>query len=123
MDDFIVLCESYGDDRFDFRAFGDRRQLKLEMQYAHSADTTSGRPRPRPPSHGPSLRCGRQRCDVLLDWPIERWTEFFDARHAARHGKNGQLAFLRYAHRSVEDCTSGPAGKPNSQEMFGNCGG
>lgn len=34
LDEFIVLCESYGDDRFDFRALGDRRQLKLELQYA-----------------------------------------------------------------------------------------
>lgn len=32
--EFIVLCESYGDDRFDFRPFGERWQLKLEMQYA-----------------------------------------------------------------------------------------
>lgn len=32
IDEFIVLCESYGDDRFDFRSLGDRRQLKL--QYA-----------------------------------------------------------------------------------------
>ena len=32
--EFAVLCESYGDDRFDFRPLGDRRQLKLELQYA-----------------------------------------------------------------------------------------
>ena len=34
IDEFTVLCESYGDDRFDFRAFGEHRQLKLELQYA-----------------------------------------------------------------------------------------
>jgi hypothetical protein len=37
----------------------------------------------------------------LLDWPIERWTEFFDARHAAKDGQNGQLAFLRYAPKDL----------------------
>jgi hypothetical protein len=37
----------------------------------------------------------------LLDWPIERWTEFFDARHAAKDGQNGQLAFRRYAPKDL----------------------
>jgi integrase len=45
----------------------------------------------------------------LLDWPIERWIEYFDVHHAARHGQNGQVAFLRYACRCLEDllCGSG----------------
>ena len=45
----------------------------------------------------------------LLDWPMTRWIEFFDANHAARHGQNGQSAFLRYAYRCLEDlhCGSG----------------
>jgi hypothetical protein len=29
IEEFVVLCESYGDDRF--RSFGERRQLKLEL--------------------------------------------------------------------------------------------
>ncbi|WP_228566915.1 hypothetical protein [Nocardia sp. SYP-A9097] len=85
--DFIVLCESYGDDRFDFRAFGDRRQIKLEMQYAlqcrhdeRQIKTPSGVARPVMGLVAAS--------DVvsILDWSIERWTEFFDARHKAMHG-------------------------------------
>lgn len=102
--DFIVLCESYGDDRFDFRGFGDRRQIKLEMQYAlqcrhdeRQIKTPSAVARP--------VIALVAASDVvsLLDWPLERWSEFFDARHKAQHGQNGQLAFLRYAHRCAED--------------------
>jgi integrase len=45
----------------------------------------------------------------LLDWPMPRWVEYFDTNHAASHGQNGQLAFLRYAYRRLEDlhCGSG----------------
>jgi hypothetical protein len=40
---------------------------------------------------------------------MQRWVEYFDVNHAAMHGQNGQLAFLRYAYRCVEDlhCGSG----------------
>ena len=47
--EFIVICESKGDDRFDFRPLAGRRQLKLELQYAlqcrhdeRHVNTTSG---------------------------------------------------------------------------------
>ncbi|MGH3781118.1 MAG: tyrosine-type recombinase/integrase [Pseudonocardiaceae bacterium] len=110
LDEFTVLCESYGDDRFDFRPFGDRRQLKLELQYAlqcrhdeRQVKTHSGIARPV------IALAATSPVISLLDWPIEQWAEYFDAHHAARHGQNGQLAFLRYAYRCLEDlhCGSG----------------
>jgi integrase len=110
IDEFTVLCESYGDDRFDFRPFGQRRQLKLELQYAlqcrhdeRQIKTHSGIARPV------IALAAASGVASLLDWPMQRWVEYFDANHAARHGQNGQLAFLRYAYRCVEDlhCGSG----------------
>jgi integrase len=110
IDEFMVLCKSYGDDRFDFRPFGERRQLKLELQYAlqcrhdeRQVKTHSGIARPV------IALAAASGVTSLLDWPIERWVEYFDANHAARHGQNGQLAFLRYAYRCLEDlhCGSG----------------
>jgi integrase len=108
--EFTVLCESYGDDRFDFRPFGQRRQLKLELQYAlqcrhdeRQVKTHSGIARPV------TALAAASGVASLLDWPIQRWVEYFDANHSARHGQNGQLAFLRYAYRCLEDlhCGSG----------------
>jgi integrase len=108
IDEFIVLCESYGDDRFDFRPFGDRRQLKLELQYAlqcrhdeRQGKTPAGVARPV------IALAAASPVASLLDWPMPRWIEFFDANHAARHAQNGQLAFLRYAYRCLEDLLSG----------------
>ncbi len=110
IDEFTVLCESYGDDRFDFRPFGQRRQLKLELQYAlqcrhdeRQIKTHSGIARPV------IALAAASGVASLLDWPMQRWVEYFDAHHAARHGQNGQLAFLRYAYRCLEDlhCGSG----------------
>jgi hypothetical protein len=110
IDEFTVLCESYGDDRFDFRAFGQRRQLKQELQYAlqcrhdeRQIKTPSNVARPV------IALVALSPVASLLDWPMQRWVEYFDANHAAKHGQNGQLAFLRYAYRCVEDlhCGSG----------------
>lgn len=108
IDEFIVLCESYGDDRFDFRSCGDRRQLKLEMQYAlqcrhdeRQIKTPAGVARPV------IALAAASGVASLLDWPMARWIEFFDANHAAQHGQNGQLAFLRYAYRCLEDLHCG----------------
>jgi integrase len=110
LDEFIALCESYGDDRYDFRPFGERRQLKLELQYAlqcrhdeRQVKTHAGIARPV------IALAAASGVASLLDWTLPRWAEFFDARHAAKHGQNGQLAFLRYANRCVEDlrCGSG----------------
>jgi integrase len=110
IDEFTVLCESYGDDRFDFRAFGERRQLKLELQYAlqcrhdeRQVKTHSGIARPV------IALAAASGVVSLLDWSMLRWVEYFDANHAAKHGQNGQLAFLRYAYRCLEDllCGSG----------------
>ncbi len=108
IDEFIVLCESYGDDRFDFRPFGDRRQLKLELQYALQCrhDERQGKT-PATVARPVIALAAASPVASLLDWPMPRWIEFFDANHAARHAQNGQLAFLRYAYRCLEDLLSG----------------
>ena len=52
---FIVICESKGDDRFDFRPLGGRRQIKLELQYALQSATMSVTSTPQAgPSAAPS---------------------------------------------------------------------
>ena len=110
IDEFVVLCESYGDDRFDFRPLGERRQLKLELQYALQCRHDERQVKTRAAIARPVIAiAATSTVTSLLDWPIERWVEFFDANHAARHGKNGQVAFLRYAYRCLEDllCGSG----------------
>ncbi len=108
--EFVVLCESYGDDRFDFRLLGDRRQLKLELQYALQCRNDERQVKtPAAVSRPVIALAAASPVTSLLDWPPDRWARFFDASHAARHGKNGQLAFLRYACRCLEDlhCGSG----------------
>jgi integrase len=110
IDEFIVLCESYGDDRFDFRPFGDRRQLKLEMQYALQCRHDERQVKtPAGIARAVIAIVAASGVASLLDWPTTRWIEFFDANHAARHRQNGQTAFLRYAYRCLEDlhCGSG----------------
>jgi integrase len=110
IDEFVVLCESYGDDRFDFRPLGDRRQLKLELQYALQCRHDERQVKTPAAVARPVIAlAAASPVASLLDWPSQRWTEFFDDRQAARHGQNGQLAFLRYACRCLEDllCGSG----------------
>ena len=106
--EFIVICESKGDDRFDFRPLAGRRQLKLELQYAlqcrhdeRHANTTSGTVRRT------ITLAAASDVTSLLDWPAARWAAFFDENLNARHDQNGQLAFLRYAHAHVEDLQVG----------------
>ena len=108
IDEFIVICESKGDDRFDFRPLAGRRQLKLELQYAlqcrhdeRHVNTTSGTVRRT------ITLAAASSVTSLLDWPTRRWAAFFDEHLNARHDQNGQLAFLRYAHAHVEDLQVG----------------
>jgi integrase len=108
INEFVVLCESYGDDRFDFRPLGDRRQLKLELQYALQCRHDERQVKTPAAVARPVITLAASSpVASLLDWPLERWGEFFDASHAARHGQNGQLAFLRYAYGCLEDLRCG----------------
>ena len=104
IEEFIVLCESYGDDRFDFRALAGRRQLTLELQYALQCRHDDRQIKTRAASARPVIAlAAASPVASLLEWPMPRWIEFFDAHHAARHEQNGQLAFLRYAFERVMD--------------------
>lgn len=122
IDEFTVLCESYGNDRFDFRALGDRRQLKLELQYALQCRHDERQVKTPAAVARPGIALAAASPVVsLLDWPIERWVEFFDANHSAKHGQNGQVAFLRYAYRCLEDCSAAADGRPSSPATSGSC--
>ena len=104
LEEFVVLCESYGDDRFDFRALRGRRQLTLELQYALQCRHDERQIKTRAVSARPVIALATASpVASLLEWPMPRWVEFFDANHAARHEQNGQLAFLRYAYEQVQD--------------------
>jgi integrase len=110
VDEFMTLCESYGDDRFDFRPLGDRRQLRLEFQYALQCRHDERQVKTPAAIARPVIAlAAASPVASLLDWTDGQWAAFFDANHAARHGKNGQLAFLRYARQRLEDllCGSG----------------
>ena len=108
IEEFTILCESYGDDRFDFRPFGDRRQLKLELQYALQRRHDERQVKTPAAVARPVIALAvASPTTSLFDWPIERWVEFFDANHSAKHGQNGQVAFLRYAYHSLEDLLCG----------------
>jgi integrase len=110
IDEFTVLCESYGDDRFDFRPLGERRQLKLELQYALQCRHDERQVKTPAAVARPAIAlAAASPVASLLDWPMPRWVEFFDTNHSARHGQNGQVAFLRYAYQCLEDllCGSG----------------
>ena len=124
IDEFIVICESKGDDRFDFRPLAGRRQLKLELQYAlqcrhdeRHVNTTSGTVRRT------ITLAAASSVTSLLDWPTRRWAAFFDENLNARHDQNGQLAFLRYAHAHIEDLQVGTGWEAEFPRDCGSCGG
>ena len=124
IEEFIVLCESYGDDRFDFRALAGRRQLKLELQYALQCRHDDRQIKTRAASARPVIAlAAASPVASLLEWPMPRWIEFFDAHHAARHEQNGQLAFLRYAFERVEDLHLGRGGRRSSDATSGSFDG
>ena len=120
-----MICQSKGDDRFDFRPAGGRRQLKLELQYALQCRHDE--------RHVNTASCGTVRRTItlaaassvtsLLDWPAQRWAAFFDKNLNARHDQNGQLAFLRYAHAHVEHLHVKPAGRYSFPAMSRSRGG
>ncbi|QIZ39981.1 phage integrase family protein [Saccharopolyspora sp. ASAGF58] len=108
IDEFVAACESRGDDRFDFRPLDDARQLKLELQYALQCRHDERQ-----------INTGSWTVNVvvhvvaasgvtsLLDWPMPRWAEYFADHRGPSHDRNGQRAFLRYAHEHIEDLVCG----------------
>ncbi|GAA2208038.1 tyrosine-type recombinase/integrase [Nonomuraea monospora] len=107
IEEFTAQCESRGDDRFDFRPLNDARQVKLELQYAVQCRHDERQINTASSVVNVAVRLAAlSEATSLLDWPIERWAEFYGHR-VAKHDQNGQLAFLRYAHEHVEDLQVG----------------
>ncbi|MBU3066408.1 hypothetical protein KO481_33415 [Nocardia sp. NEAU-G5] len=77
------MVKSYGNDRFDFRAFGDRRQLELKMQYALQCRHDERKVKTAADT-GRAVIAFVAAADVgsLLDWPLESWDEFFTSGRA-----------------------------------------
>jgi hypothetical protein len=105
LDDYAALLESYGNDRFDFRCFGERRQLKLEMQYAFQCRLDERKVKT---SYGVGRAVlafvAAAEVDSLLDWPMDRWSDAFST---TRRFPGNHLGFLRYAYRCIEDLQAG----------------
>ncbi|MER5219355.1 tyrosine-type recombinase/integrase [Streptomyces flaveus] len=101
-------CEAAGDDRFDFRPLDGCRQLRLELQYALQCRHDERQVNTHSSAVAPVIRlAATSGTTSLLDWPMERWSEYYAAMRGASHSQNGQLAFLRYAYTHLEDLVHG----------------
>ncbi|WP_385618250.1 site-specific integrase [Streptomyces sp. P8-A8] len=108
IEEFVRRCEAAGDDRFDFRPLDDKRQLKLELQYALQCRHDERQVNTHSSAVSPVIRLtAASEAGSLLEWPMEQWSEHFAAMRGASHDQNGQLAFLRYAHEHLEDLACG----------------
>jgi integrase len=108
IDEFVAACESRGDDRFDFRPLNDAQQLKLELQYAVQCRHDERQINTGSWTVNVVVRvAAASGVTSLLDWPMQRWAEYFADHRGPSHDQNGQRAFLRYAHEHVEDLRCG----------------
>lgn len=109
VEEFLALCESAGEDRFDFRGLGDRRQLKLELQYALQCRADERMVNTWAASVTPVIALATAgEATSLLQWPLQHWEALLTAAHSgSSHGQNGQAAFLRYAYEHVQDLADG----------------
>jgi integrase len=104
---FVAVCAAAGPARFDFRALGERAQVRLELQYALQCRSDEQRVRTRPWMVQPVIAfvAGTQ-VTSLLDWSLEQWTgAFLQARRERQ--RSSQLAFLRHAHTRLRDLHEG----------------
>jgi len=105
---FIQWCETCGDERFDFRPLNQQRQLKLELQYALQCRHDERRARARAWTVVTQVVRFAAASGVtsLLDRTAEQWDRDYQQAHSSSQA-NGQLAFLRFARRCVEDLQAG----------------
>jgi integrase len=105
--EFIRFCDSHGVDAFDLRQLSP--QLKLELQYALQCRADERRGKLRPRDVGITVRfLNGNPAPSLLSWPQEVWdAKFCVFIPSASRGYSLPLAFLRYAHRKVEDLACG----------------
>lgn len=109
VEEFARRCEAAGDDRFDFRPLGRKRQLRLELQYALQCRHDERQVNTHSSAVSPVIRLvAASGAASLLDWSLQRWSDYYAAnRRGASHNQNGQLAFLRYAYEHLEDLAHG----------------
>ncbi|MCX4597550.1 site-specific integrase [Streptomyces sp. NBC_01549] len=108
IEEFVRRCEAAGDDRFDFRPLDGQRQLRLELQYALQCRHDDRQVNTHSSAVAPVIRLAAASGTAsLLEWPMERWSEYYAAMRGASHSQNGQLAFLRYAYTHLEDLVHG----------------
>ncbi|MBO3678729.1 tyrosine-type recombinase/integrase [Streptomyces sp. NEAU-YJ-81] len=108
IEEFVRRCEAAGDDRFDFRPLDRQRQLRLELQYALQCRHDERQVNTHSSAVAPVIRLtAASGTASLLEWPMERWSEYYAAMRGASHSQNGQLAFLRYAYTHLEDLVHG----------------
>jgi integrase len=109
VEEFARRCEAAGDDRFDFRPLGQKRQLRLELQYALQCRHDERQVNTHSSAVSPVIRLvAASGAASLLDRSMQRWSDYYAAnRRGASHNQNGQLAFLRYAYEHLEDLAHG----------------
>ncbi|MFG3383344.1 tyrosine-type recombinase/integrase [Streptomyces sp. NPDC047999] len=108
IEEFVRRYETAGDDRFDFRPLDGQRQLRLELQYALQCRHDERQVNTHSSAVAPVIRlAAASGAASLLEWPMERWSEYCAATRGASHSQNGQLAFLRYAYTHLEDLVHG----------------
>ncbi|MGW6603494.1 tyrosine-type recombinase/integrase [Streptomyces sp. NPDC055036] len=108
IEEFVRRCEAAGDDRFDFRPLEGERQLRLELRYALQCRRDERQVNTHSSAVAPVIRLvAASGTASLLEWPMERWSEYYAAGRGSSHSQNGQLAFLRYAYTHLEDLVHG----------------
>jgi integrase len=106
--EFAVRCETYGDQRFDFRPLAHRPQLKLELQYALQCRHDDGRIKTTPKTVGMLVRfVAASGVASLLDRPLAQWTSTYLQLHNPHSDTDRVLGFLRHAHARLEDLLVG----------------
>jgi integrase len=108
VEEFVARCESYGDQRFNFRPLAHCPELKLELQYALQCRHDDRRIKTTPKTVGMVIRfVAGSGAASLLDRPLEQWTHDYRQLHNPHSDTDRVLGFLRYAFFRIEDLQIG----------------
>ena len=127
IEEFVRRCEAAGDDRFDFRPLEGKRQLRLELQYALQRRHDERQVNTHSSAVAPVIRLvAASGTASLLEWSMERWSEYYAAGRGSSHSQNGQLVSwpsFGMRTRTWRTSSTAAAGRASSRAMCGNCAG
>jgi site-specific recombinase XerD len=108
VEEFILLRNSRGEDRFDLRKLAGRQQLKLEIQYALQCRRDERRVSTVSGVVSPVIRLlAGSGTTSLLERPFTYWDEQLAIMVGTSWRRTESLAFIRYAYERLEDLTLG----------------